>query len=231
MSSDFEQAKSRVYQSEGAYVTMRPLVSSWEQRKLVGLCSRFCDGDWIESKDQSAGGIRLIQTGNVGTTEFLDKRDRAKWISEETFERLNCTEIFAGDILISRLPEPAGRACILPDLQERMITAVDCTIVRTSEECDSSFLVQFLSSEGYFKEIGQLLGGGTRQRVTRSVLGKFDVPIPSIAEQRQIGSLLSCLDSLITLHQREPPHTMKEGKNANRHQWRITFLRLLLAMD
>ena len=34
MSDDFEQAKSRVRQSEGAYVAMRPLVSSWEQRKL-----------------------------------------------------------------------------------------------------------------------------------------------------------------------------------------------------
>ena len=34
MSGDFEQAKSRVCQSEGAYVTMRPLISSWEQRKL-----------------------------------------------------------------------------------------------------------------------------------------------------------------------------------------------------
>ena len=45
----------------------------WEQRKLDSLCDVFTDGDWIESKDQSESGIRLVQTGNVGTTEYLDK--------------------------------------------------------------------------------------------------------------------------------------------------------------
>ena len=39
MIGDFEQAKSRVCLSEGAHVTMRPLVSSWEQRKLGELCT------------------------------------------------------------------------------------------------------------------------------------------------------------------------------------------------
>ena len=56
--------------------------------------------------------------------------------------------------------------------------------------------------------------------------------VPStIEEQRAISNCLEGLDNLITLHQREPPHTMKEGKNVNRYQWRIAFLRLLLAMD
>ena len=30
--------------------------------------------------------------------------------------------------MVSRLPEPVGRACIVPEKAERMITAVDCTI-------------------------------------------------------------------------------------------------------
>lgn len=43
-------------------------------------------------------------------------------------ENFNAGEIFSGDILVSRLPEPVGRACIVPEKAERMITAVDCTI-------------------------------------------------------------------------------------------------------
>ena len=77
--------------------------------KLEKLCKTFIDGDWIESKDQSAEGVRLVQTGNVGNGEYLDKLDKAHHITESTFERLHCTEIFAGDILISRLPDPIGR--------------------------------------------------------------------------------------------------------------------------
>ena len=37
-------------------------------------------------------------------------------------------------------------------------------------------------------------------------------------EQKQIGSYFATLDHLITLHQREPSHILKEGKNANQHQ-------------
>ena len=46
---------------------------TWEQRKLVSLCEKFTDGDWIEAKDQSNSGVRLIQTGNVGLGEYIDR--------------------------------------------------------------------------------------------------------------------------------------------------------------
>ena len=185
-------------------VLRKKKVNDWEQRKLESLCDVFTDGDWIEAKDQSDSGIRLVQTGNVGTTEYLDKENNKKWISEETFERLHCEEIYEGDILISRLPEPAGRACIMPDLGVRMITAVDCTIVRTSKEYDSKYLVQYLSTPMYFKIVNSFLGGGTRQRISRGNLSGIDIPIPStIEEQWEIGEFFSNLDHLITLHHHE----------------------------
>ncbi|MDD4699833.1 MAG: restriction endonuclease subunit S [Oscillospiraceae bacterium] len=176
----------------------------WEQRKLADLCEKFTDGDWIESKDQSGSGVRLVQTGNVGVTEYLDKPNNMKWVSLETFERLHCEEVFPGDLLISRLPEPAGRACIMPKLGIKMITAVDCTIVRTKSDYCNEFLVQYLSSQSYFNEVNTALAGGTRQRISRSNLASFDVPTPStFEEQQQIGTFLRNLDNLITLHLRE----------------------------
>ena len=185
----------------------------WEQRKLGSLCDVFTDGDWIEAKDQSDSGIRLVQTGNVGTTEYLDKKNNKKWISEETFERLHCEEIYEGDILISRLPEPAGRACIMPDLGVRMITAVDCTIVRTSKGYDSKYLVQYLSTPMYFKVVNSFLGGGTRQRISRGNLSGIDIPIPStIDEQGKIGELFANFDHLITLHQHKCDELQKLKK-------------------
>jgi type I restriction enzyme S subunit len=58
------------------------------------------------------------------------RSDKARFVSPATFDRLRCTEIFEGDCLVSRLPDPVGRACILPATGERMITAVNCTIIR-----------------------------------------------------------------------------------------------------
>ena len=178
---------------------------SWEQRKLASLCEKFTDGDWIESKDQSDFGVRLVQTGNVGVAEYLDKPNNKKWISEDTFDRLHCEEVLPGDILISRLPEPAGRACIVPLLGTKMITAVDCTIVRTAPDMSNKFLVQYLSSQAYFDDVNTCLAGGTRQRISRGNLANFNVPIPvKKSEQDAIGMFFGYLDNLITLHQRQP---------------------------
>ncbi len=177
---------------------------TWEQRKLSSLCVKFTDGDWIEAKDQSNSGVRLIQTGNVGVAEYLDKPNNKKWVSEDTFEALHCEEVFGGDILISRLPEPAGRACIVPNLGTKMITAVDCTIVRVSENINNEFLLQYLSSQKYFDEVNTCLAGGTRQRISRSNLADFDIMLPTKKqEQQQIGAFFRNLDNLITLHQRK----------------------------
>ena len=173
---------------------------NWKEKKLAELCDLFTDGDWIESKDQSANGIRLLQTGNVGINKFVDKAGKARWISEDTFGRLKCEEVFSGDILISRLPDPAGRACVVPKLSHRVITAVDCTIIRTAKTCGASFLVQHFSLASYFDTVNNYLGGGTRQRISRSALGKFTIQLPSFAEQQKIGHYFRTLDSLISKH-------------------------------
>ena len=84
--------------------------TSCPTKKLGEVCDVFTDGDWIETKDQSSAGIRLIQTGNIGEGIFLNKAGKSRFISEQTFKRLNCTEIFPRDLLISRLPDPVGRS-------------------------------------------------------------------------------------------------------------------------
>lgn len=152
--------------------------------RLDEICVHFGDGDWIESKDQSEEGIRLIQTGNVGNGEYKDKGDKARFISDETFTRLGCTEVFPGDILISRLPDPIGRACIVPEMS-KSITAVDCTIVRLKPEILPTFFVNFTKSLVYTMQIDSFTTGSTRKRVSRANLGSVMVPVPSMKLQEQ----------------------------------------------
>jgi type I restriction enzyme S subunit len=164
----------------------------WEVKKLASLCSVFADGDWIESKDQSAEGVRLIQTGNVGCGCFKDRGEKARYISEETFARLRCTEIVQGDCLVSRLPDPVGRACILPDTGEKMITAVDCTIIRfKSSQIVPEFFNYFAQSEKYLQAVEKETTGTTRKRISRSKLGDVEIPAPPLEEQRHIISILN----------------------------------------
>jgi len=160
-------------------------------KMLADVCEVFADGDWVESKDQSVDGIRLIQTGNVGQGIFKDRGEKARYISEATFKRLRCTEIFEGDCLISRLPDPVGRSCILPDTGERMITAVDCTIVRFKPNVVlPAFFNLYSQSPDYLMAVHSVTTGTTRNRISRSNLGLIQIPVPPIPEQQRIVGIL-----------------------------------------
>ena len=176
--------------------------ASWQWSTIKNIVNYIGDGDWIESKDQSDKGIRLIQTGNIGFGTFKDKEGKYHYISENTFTSLGCKEIFEGDILISRLPEPVGRACILPKLPERMITAVDCTIIRLNEELfQKELFVYYTISNKYLELIKENCTGTTRLRISRSNLEKILVPIPPLKEQKRIldriKELFALLDEII----------------------------------
>jgi type I restriction enzyme, S subunit len=163
----------------------------WVTASLSDVSRVFTDGDWIESKDQSPSGIRLIQTGNVGIGEFKYRAEKARYISPDTFRRLRCEEIFEGDCLISRLPDPVGRACIIPASDERLITAVDCTIVRfDAKRIVPEFFKYFSQSTVYLAEVEVACTGATRKRISRNRLGNIALPLPSIPEQKRIVAIL-----------------------------------------
>ena len=154
------------------------------------VCTLFTDGDWIESKDQSDDGIRLIQTGNVGNGVYLDKGERARFISEPTFERLHCTEVLPNDILISRLPDPVGRACVIPKGLGKTITAVDCSIVRLNQKVLPEFFVAYTLTPLYTSQIGTSVTGSTRKRISRKNLGQVIIPLPSLDLQEQFAAFV-----------------------------------------
>jgi type I restriction enzyme, S subunit len=164
----------------------------------------FVDGDWIESPYITTEGIRLLQTGNIGIGQF--KEQGYRYISDDTFAALRCTEVVPGDILICRLADPVGRACIAPDLGVRMITSVDVCILKPSPEHDARFVTYFLSSRQYLQWMQAICRGSTRDRISRSMLAKVSVPIPSISEQRAIASFLdretAKIDALVAKKER-----------------------------
>ena len=184
--SKFSDFKSRfIEQFSKPEITLVP---------LIDLCSLFIDGDWIEAKDQSDSGYRLVQTGNVGVCEYLDKKDHSRFVSEETFKRLNCTEIHSGDILFSRLPDPIGRCCIIPKDFPKAITAVDCTITRLKDNCLPQYLMIYTTTTMYSEQIKKCVTGTTRQRISRGNLAKITIPLPDKLKQVEFVNLVHQAD-------------------------------------
>ncbi len=166
----------------------------------------FHDGDWVESKDQDPGGtIRLLQLADVGDGFFRDRSDRR--VNQETFERLKCSPVLAGDVLIARMPDPLGRACLVPDGLGPTITVVDVAVLRCDPtRVDRRYVMYAINALPTRGRMERLQDGATRQRIPRKVLGRVRIPIPDMTEQRLIADYLdretAQIDSLIVEQQR-----------------------------
>lgn len=228
MSGDYEQVKSRVCQSEGMHVTMRPLASSWEQRKL-GDVGTFRRGERFTADDYAEDGIPCIHYGEIYTSYGAR--------AEETFSHLrpelagSLRYAHPGELVIACTSENVEDVCKAVAWCGSCDVAIHDDSFAFSHSGDPDFFSALTQSPAFYDQKARAAHGVKVMRVSSEALEKMDVAVPSRDEQKQIGSVFRNLDSLITLHQREPPRMMKEGKNANQHQRRVAFLRLLLAMD
>ena len=208
---------------------MRPLVSSWEQRKL-GNCGTTYGGLTGKTKeDFGHGNARFIPYTNVFDNPLTDtKRLGAVEIDSSQ------NQVAYGDAFFtvsSETPDEVGMSSVWLSDQEDVYLNSFCFGYRQDSTFDPHYLAYMLRSKSVRSNLTLLAQGISRFNISKNKVMELSVPVPSVVEQEQLGQYFTKLDSLITLHQREPPHTMKEGKNANRYQWRVAFLRLLLAMD
>ena len=186
-------AKSEILKENNYLLTLERYLKTersyglYSYETLDALCDSIEDGDWIESKDQSSEGIRLIQTGNIGIGQYLDKFQNARFISQETFKKLNCRRLNGDEILISRLPDPVGRACKVPQLSMEAITSVDVAILKFNQKkMIPNFFIFLSMTEQYQKEINSYLTGASRQRISKGNLKNIRIPVPPIETQKKI---------------------------------------------
>lgn len=154
---------------------------------LVGLHGLFRDGDWVESKDQDPNGnVRLIQLADIGDGEFRDKS--ARFLTAAKAAELGCSYLQEGDLLVARMPDPLGRACLFPlKGEQKFVTVVDVCIVRFGHALiDNRYFLYALNSPVSRKRISDFQTGSTRKRISRGNLSTIEFPIPPLAEQHRI---------------------------------------------
>jgi type I restriction enzyme S subunit len=144
------------------------------------------DGDWVESVDQDPDGdVRLIQLADVGVGEFRDRSDRH--LTSAKAAELRCTYLLPNDVLIARLPDPLGRACLFPGSHKPCVTVVDVAIARTCGSATSAaYLVLCMNSPMMQRIVVGHATGTTRQRVSTGNLRRTCIPLPPLAEQHRI---------------------------------------------
>lgn len=155
----------------------------------------FCDGDWVESKDQDpAGRVRLTQLADVGEGVFRDRSDR--WLNDEQATRLDVTFIHEGDLLIARMPDPMARCCMVPSGIGDAVTVVDVAILRLGRpDIEPRYVMWAINSATFRQSAIEVSSGTTRLRISRKNLGLLQVPVPPIEIQRR---LVDKIESAVT---------------------------------
>ncbi len=169
----------------------------------IGANGIIADGDWIESKDQDPNGdVRLIQLADIGDGDFRNKSER--FMTSKNAVRMNCTFLETGDLLIARMPDPLGRACLFPGVGQKAVTVVDICLIRpnTGSALQNKLLMHWINTPQIRNFIAMQATGTTRKRITRKKLEALELPIPPLAEQQQIAAkldeLLAQVDTLKT---------------------------------
>ena len=204
---------------------------SWEQRKL-GELTTILSAARVHKEEWRTEGVPFYRSSDV-MAAFNGAENEKVFISQELYERLGAQSGVPqkGDVMVTG-GGSVGTPYIVPDDKPLYTKDADLIWIKRHAEIDPKFLYSFFVSPIFKSYIQSISHVGTIAHYTIEQVKETPLSMPwSIVEQKAVGSFFGNLDSLITLHQREPPHTMKEGKNANRYQWRIAFLRLLLAMD
>lgn len=157
---------------------------------LVAADGLFVDGDWVETKDQDvSGAVRLTQLSDVGEAVWRDRSNRR--MTTLSADRMGCTYLLPGDVLIARMPDPLGRSCQFPGDRLPCVTCVDVAILRPgTRSVNSRWLMWWLNTPQVRQQVDSHATGTTRRRISRRNLKQLRLPLPPVPEQRRIVNAL-----------------------------------------
>jgi type I restriction enzyme S subunit len=169
------------------------LPAGWQSAPIGDLIARdglFVDGDWVESKDQDpVGEVRLTQLADVGDGRWRNRSDRH--LTAAAAARLRCTDLQVDDVLVARMPDPLGRACLFPGDPKRCVTVVDVAIIRPGTgSADPRWLMHAINAPLVRTAIESLQSGTTRRRISRKNLGTVEVAVAPLQEQLRIAAAI-----------------------------------------
>lgn len=180
----------------------RPIwITAWEQRKFSDLVlierggsPRPIDAyitedpaglNWVKIGDAPSMGRYITSTSERIKPEGLSKT----------------RQVYPGDLVLSNSMS-FGRPYIMA--VEGCIHDGWLLIRDTQNQFDPVFLCHMLGTSQMLGQYRMFASGSTVNNLNKELVGDAIVPLPDRDEQAKIGNYLDELDSLITLHQREP---------------------------
>src|SRR5262249_1120236 len=121
--------------------------------------------------------------------------------SEAKADELLSNNIYPGDIILSKMGDPVGRACLIPDAHNRYVMCSDGIRLVVDEKSNNKYFIYLLINSMQFRSLVEKTAtGSTRKRIGLDELKNLPMLLPKKKEQQKIADCLSSLDALITAH-------------------------------
>ena len=192
----------------------------WEEKRLIDTADKkirwsFIGGPFgsnLKSSDYVENGVRVIQLQNIGDAEFFD--NYKIFTSKEKADELLSNNIYPGDIILSKMGDPVGRACLIPKFHDRYVMCSDGIRLAVDENSYSKYFVYLLINSVQFRSLVEKTAtGSTRKRIGIDDLKNLPLYVPEKEEQQKIADCLAAIDALITAQtqKRDALKTHKKG--------------------
>ncbi|ERP98188.1 hypothetical protein Q669_23620 [Labrenzia sp. C1B10] len=176
---------------EGIELEKLPVGWNWIQnyRLAKDASNAICAGPFgtiFKAKDFRSEGVPIIFLRHVGEGEYLTHKPN--FMDPEVWSKLHQQySVHGGELLVTKLGDPPGTACIYPKgIGTAMVTP---DVMKMSvDECVASklYLMNYFNSPTCKKMIGELAFGLTRLRVDLGMFKGFPIPLAPISEQQEI---------------------------------------------
>jgi type I restriction enzyme, S subunit len=149
-------------------------------------------GSNLRSEEYVEAGVPIIRLQNVDRNRFLEKNIR--FITPEKARELSAHTFQAGDIVVTKLGAPLGKACVVPESLQHGIVVADVVRVRIDESRVSKYYVLYaINSPAVVNQINSETMGSTRPRVNLNNIRDLEIPLAPLAEQCRIVTKLEKL--------------------------------------
>lgn len=164
--------------------------------KTMGEVGELVRGNGLQKKDFTESGIPAIHYGQIYTYYCTFTTETKSFVSFETAQKLK--KVDTGDVVITNTSEnleDVGKAVVyLGEVQA--VTGGHATIFKPSNQISGKYFAYFTQSKMFASQKRKYAKGTKVIDVSATDMSKIIIPIPSLAEQARIVSILDKFDAL-----------------------------------
>ncbi|RGV57237.1 restriction endonuclease subunit S [Bacteroides intestinalis] len=165
--------------------------------EIQHICSNICSGGTPKSTiaEYYGGNIPWLNTKEINFNRIYKTE---KTITDEGFNNSSAKWIPSNSVIVAMYGATAGKTAIT---QIPLTTnQACCNLTIDSTKADYRFVYYALCNN--YSYLASLANGGAQQNLNAKQIKEFEIPFPSLREQKRIADILFSLDDKIELNRR-----------------------------